>query len=237
MSLISSANVTKLSNARLRSSLPAYYPGGLVDQFIRKLCFHKMERWTDTLIWNRASNMSDLVGNVAAYDQGTYRMATALDFSDSESRTFWRFGDFLEIDAHQDPALCEDQLRAKKAAVVRKLGDQVLNGVGTTDLKGLAGAVLTSNSQTHKPTSGVPTLLDWDLLAWLVRPSDGMAGSGPDCYVCHWQMWKHLVKLIRAAGGTPEFQYDSVLGVNCQLGCRSRRRGGGPGSNVSGRSR
>lgn len=211
MSICSTTTVSNLTEARLRSRLPTWFPGGLVDQFIRKLPFHKMGRWTEKLVWNRAVAFSQIVSAAGPYAQDTTRSAVALDTSGSTNEgTFNRFGDFLEVDVHQDPELIREQIRAKEAAVVRSLGDQVLNGDGNApNIQGFD--YWCHADQKHQKS--VPTLDDWDLLASLVTPSDGMVGAGPDCFVCHGQMWRHLMKLIRDAGLTPQFVDDEELGV------------------------
>ena len=163
MSIPVAQSTTNLTEARLRSRLPTWYPGGKVDQFIRKIPFYKMDKWTEKIVWNREADFSVHVDAVASYDpESTQRTAAAIDVTGSpEEAVFARFGDFIEVDIHQDPATFTDQIQVKKAAVVRKLGDQVLNSTGNTwELNGFISEVDANQQHSVAPTTR-PTFRNW----------------------------------------------------------------------------
>lgn len=214
MSIPSETTHSNLIEARLRAGFPTWYPGGKIDQLVRKICFHEVENKTEKILWNLATNFSVIEASVGPYSQdggGAQRTAATLGVDNTpQTSPFQRFGDYVEVDTNQEAGLMQDQIKAKKAGLVRRLGDQVLNGDGQVpNLDGFLGKI--TAAQTH--VKSVPTLLDWHLLASLVTASDGSTGVGPDCFVCCELMWRYLLSLITASGADPHFQLDADLGV------------------------
>lgn len=191
--------------------VPAWFPGGFVDQFIRKVRFERIDQPSESVRWNRA----DPLPAVAAYDLGAVLPAAAMQ-TVRVTGTMRRIGDVAEVDTFQETS-CSDpnpqldvQVQAKRVAIVRTLGSLLVAGAAG-DFDSLAARIVAAQRMTGIST---PTLQDVARLIRRVTASDGWSGSGADCLVANERVARHLVRLLEEApGGGPLYVPDPDLAV------------------------
>lgn len=208
MALPTTATVANLAREYV---VPAWYPGGFVDQLIRKIRFEKVEQPSETIEWNQATSLP----SVSKYDAGATTLGgTAMDTT-KFTLTMRRIGDVAEIDTFYESACSEPnnqlqvQIQAKKVGVIRTLGSLMMTGTGANfsslDVQIVAG---------QKITLTAPTKDDIHRLVHKARPSDGFSGAGPDCLAASERVVRQIIKLMEdSAGGGLTYSLDPDLGV------------------------
>ena len=195
-------------------TLPGFFPGGWVDQFLRVLPFQEASGYGRFVEGNRSSSL----GGVSFYSPGGALTATQGQVT-MEPFTFERIAgtaqvDVADIDASADPnQQLELQVAMRKIALLRVLSNELFFGDATPpNMKGLLAHVEAAG-QTLDLNDTAPTLARYHRLVSLVRASDGALGTGAAALVMNFNARRQLTSLIEAAGGWACYENDELLGV------------------------
>src|SRR5215510_12252597 len=118
---------TTVANLAREQVVKGWYPKGFVDQFIRKICFERVDMPGETIDWNRATSLT----TIPPYAQGGSLGTTVMDTTKFQG-DFRRIGDVAEVDyfhqtASSDPnEQLQVQIESKKVGVIRSLGSQII---------------------------------------------------------------------------------------------------------------
>lgn len=213
MSLPSQTTVSNLTNQHV---VPTWFPKGLLDQFVRKIAFERVDRPGENFSWNRATALP----TVATYAVGGTLSANAMDTT-KITGNFFRIGDMAEVDVFHErsasrivPQL-EVQVGAKKVGVIRALGLAILEGNGTAfeGLKFHVTSGQTIGAAANGANGGPPTLAEVHKLLYMVTASDGYVGGGATCLVAAPKAVRFIINLLEtASGGSAEYMFDNELG-------------------------
>ena len=195
--------------------LPGFFPGGYVDQFLRKLPFEEAGGYGRSVQVNRTTGL----GSVAFFDPGDALSATQGDTA-LTTFTFQRIAgtaqvDVADIEASAEPDdQLELQVEMRKVALLRTLSSVVINGGGVAPT--MAGLVTyATGGQMIDLAGAAPTLAAYHRLVALVRASDGFLGSGADALVMSLNARRQLLSILEAASGSSYcFELDEQLGTS-----------------------
>lgn len=192
-----------------------WYPGGFIDHFIRKVPFQRLQQPTTSVAWNTATSLSV----VAPYAPNAGGLGATPMNATHTSLTLRRIGDSAMVDALSQASsgntneLLQAQIVAKKIGIIRKLGQQIIQGDGTgAQLIGLQSLVDTNQEFNVNAVTQVPTTIELDKLINLVRASDGCVGGGADCLVAHETVIRFIINTM-AQYSLLDTAYDPDLGV------------------------
>jgi hypothetical protein len=212
MALPNAATVESLTRCK---ALPGFFPGGYVDEFLRKLPFESLEGYGHQVQINRVTVLGavtyftagGLVGNIASAVA-----ASPVTFVVS------RVGDIVEVDsADIDGSSPENnqldlQVEMKKVSLLRSLSSAVISGNGVPpNLSGLE--VLATGAQVLDLAGVAPTLADYHRIIARVKASDGSIGAGADAIVMHPRTRRQLISLMETSGYGCDYSVDPDLGV------------------------
>lgn len=205
-------NTTTVAALSREYVVPTWYPGGFLDQFIRKIPFQKIDQPGPTLEWARAT-----AAPVAQLYTASTVLAVAATDMTAQSITMRRIGDICEVDtfmesANSDPNnQLQAQIEAKKVAVIRELSNQMINGTAG-NFDSLDTKISTGTQQL---SIAAPTKEQLHQILLRVTASDGYVGGGADCLVASARAVRYIIKLMEdAAGGGVSYVWDPDLGVS-----------------------
>ncbi len=215
MTLPTAATINNLSRNPVATE---YLPGGLVDQFIRKIVKVAYRHPGGQIFFNRKNTGP----TPAAYSAGGTLTAAAYE-STKQTISLQRIGAQLEIDI-ADALSSTDagdqvelQVRALRCEILRKLGEQVIQGSGTPPNWSGFGATFTGaqlvGAGNGAANGAAPTVADIAKLLSLVTASDGSTGAGADCLVGSPKSERFVANLLATAGETPMYVWDRDLEV------------------------
>ena len=194
------------------------FPGGFVDQFVRKFPFHRIEQPTTQVSWNLLSSSNAI--SFYLPDPPSPLPTNPLNFSAS-NLTLTRVGDsvlvdyFSEVVSGNTNNLLDTEIQTKKVGIIRTLGAQIIQGNGIApNIKGLQSLVISSQQFSVASTGGVPYLKELNQLVHMVRASDGCVGGGADCIVTHERVLRWILLALAPTYGILEFRHDADLGVS-----------------------
>lgn len=204
-----------------------WYPGGKLDQFIRKIAFQAVDGSTEKVSWNRALTMPT-APLYAISDIGN--MANTMMNPDARvDSPMARIGDIVVLDSFQEDAssnimdMLDVQIAAKKVMIVRQLGTQLFQGTGAAspqDVKGLGTPQQVGGAPANlwvipsvNATGNALTKEQLHQLVTMVTASDGSVGAGADCIVGNDQAVRGIAKLLEDTGNGTHYVFDSDLGV------------------------
>ncbi len=194
--------------------LPGYFPGGIIEQFLRVLPFESVDGYGRSVQINRATT---LAGAAMYAADGAIDVTTGL--TALTTFNFKRLGGTAEVDsADQDASgpendLLEIEVSMKKTSLLRSLASQVITGTGAgNNLAGLDTVAI--GGQEIGLAGAIPALADYHRLVALVRASDGAIGAWADALVMNRNARRQLISLLEAAaGGGTCYARDEALGV------------------------
>lgn len=215
MTLPTAATINNLSRNPVGTD---YLPGGLIDQFIRKIAKMAYAHPGGQIFFNRKNTGP----TPAPYSAGGTLTAVPWE-STRQTVTFQRIGAQVEIDI-ADALSSTDagdqlelQVQALRCEILRKMGEQVIQGGGTPPAWTGFGATFTGGqligAGNGAANGAAPTIADIAKLISLVTASDGCVGAGADCLVGSPKSERFLASLLAAAGETPVYVWDRDLGV------------------------
>jgi hypothetical protein len=214
MSLPSQTTVQNLSRPY---KAPTWFPKGFLDHFVRKVPFEPVTEPSPTTEWNRATSLPA----VGVYARGATFTAAALDTT-KVTGNWVRIGEVAEVDVFDQWAASNTieqlavQVGARKVAVVRALGLGILEGTGGAGVEGFKFHITsgqTIGAANGAANGGAPTIEDLHKLVYLVTASDGCVGGGADCLVASSKGVRFITQLMENKGYSPEYVFDSELGV------------------------
>lgn len=202
-----------VANLASEAVLAGIVPGGFRDQLIRKLRFQRIEQPGELVDWNRATTPP----TVPIYAPGS-GLSVSTTNTTKETAYFRRIGDVAEVDHAQETAASNPndqlgvQVAMKRAAIIRRLGEQVVIGDGlSSNLRGLDYYITGAQTPITSPTLTREQVLK---LIATVTASDGTVGAGADCLVANERVVRYLIKLFEdAPGGGVSWIMDGDLGV------------------------
>lgn len=220
MGIPNDVSLVNLNNSYI---FKGFYPQGIIDQFIRKIPFHRLDKPTTVVSWNRPK-INTLV-TVPVYARGADVDSTPQDF-ELTTRTMQRIGatalvdDFSQAVSGNPNNLLEAEIQAKKIAIIRTLGAQIFVGSGAeNNFNGLKSEVIPSQEFSLTGNPLLPTDKNLLQLINMVRASDGAVGGGADCLVTNERVIRYIVAQGLASGRNCETIYDADLGVAVPLFC------------------
>lgn len=199
-----------------------WYPLGFIDQFIRKIPFQRIDQPTTQVGWNTAD--PSLI-TVPVFAQDDNVDLSAQDFSQTQM-TLQRIGATALVDSLSQASsgntnsLLDAEIQAKKIAIIRTLGAQIISGDGlTNNFNGLKAEIEASQefSLSALAGAGLPDHRDLLRLINMVRCSDGSVGGGADCIVTHEQVIRYIINDLADHGLVCATVYDADLGVSVPL--------------------
>jgi hypothetical protein len=210
MALPTAATVENLTRCK---ALPGFFPGGYVDEFLRKLPFEPLEGYGHLVQINRVTSLGAVTYFLAGSTVGNAASAVT-----PTTLTFSRVGDIVEVDSLDiDGSSPENeqldlQAQMKRVSLLRSLSANVFTGNGTPpNLSGME--VQVTGGQVLDLGGVAPTLADYHRIISRVKASDGALGAGADAIVMHPRSRRQLISLMEASGYGCDYAFDPELGV------------------------